>query len=272
MKAIPQELKRRVRSRILQNLFFISITLAVPLAVLANSQKDTLFMKDHSIRVGIIMSQDSLFTHIKTDYDNLVISNDDIVRIGYRAEDNLLMPDIGIQLSGGMAFPSQFDFASDVGVRAGVRYMIAKSVGLYASLTYATWQTNFDTTLPTNTVKETNPPITETYSITALSPRIGAFIVAPLSKKSQMMLGFDIGQTFVSINDQDSSVGPNAVFSYSLRLDFRFAFGESLALLLGMQYENFSTIYDQLEEHNFVSGSARRIGDIMLSGGFEFGL
>ena len=86
------------------------------------------------------------------------------------------------------------------------------------------------------------------------------------------MLGFDVGQTYFSINDNDTSVGPAGSFSYSLRLDLRFGIGDNLALLLGVQYETFTTTYNHLEQFSFISGSTRRIGDILLTGGFEFGI
>ena len=131
----------------------VCIACAIPFVARANSQRDTLFMKDNTIRLGTITARDSAYTRIKTDFDNLVVSNDDIARIGYRAVENLLLPDFGVQLSFGMAFPSQFDFPADVGVRACARYMLTKAVGVYASVSYATWQQNFDTTLPSSAVK-----------------------------------------------------------------------------------------------------------------------
>ena len=257
---------------VVRHLQLIALLFVLGLPIIAQAAKqDTLFMKDRTMRLGTITSRDSQFTHIKTDYENLVISNDDITRIGYHAAEDLLLPDIGLQLSVGMAIPSQFNFSTDVGARACVRYMVTRSFGLYGSLSYLTWQMDFDTTKPGNNIKAYNPPITETYAITALSPRIGAFIVAPLSKSSQALLGFDIGQTYTSISDLDSSVGPTPAFSYSLRLDLRFGIGDNLALLVGAQYESFSTDYAYLEQHSFMTGPTRRIGDILLSVGLEYG-
>ena len=242
-------------------------------ATLAHAANDTLYLKDKTIRVGKIISRDSQYVKIKSDGDNLLISNGDILRIVQQAPKNLILPDIGIALNAGISMPQDLGFPTNYGIRLCGRYMLTREVGMYASFNYMTWDLNFDTLKinPNGNIKGPHDSTTETFSAVAVSPRIGAFFVAPLSKNSQLLFGFDLGITFFSGSDLDSATAVESDFSYSIRADFRFGITDNLALLLGGQYESFHTGFADFEDHSFATGGSRRIGDILLSAGMELG-
>lgn len=259
--------------KILPKILFALILFCV-VATLAHAADDTLYLKDKTIRVGKIISRDSQYVKIKSGGDNLLISMDDILRIAQQAPKNLILPDIGIALNAGLSSPQNFGFPDNYGIRLTGRYMLTHEVGVYASFNYMTWDVNFDTLKinPLGNIKGPHDSTTETFTAVAVSPRIGAFFVAPLSKTSQLLFGFDMGLTFFSGSDQDSATTTESGFSYSIRADLRFAIADNLALLLGGQYESFHTSFIDFEDHSFATGASRRIGDILLSAGIELGM
>lgn len=235
---------------------------------------DTLFLKDNSMRVGTIMSQDSAYTSIRTSGDLLVISAAEITRIGRERKRDLLLPPISVYLNGGMSEPSQFNFPSGFGLRLGGRYMLTRSFGLNLSFTYAAWQFNYDTTMPpgpNHNIKDPITPITRTFGVAALSPRVGVFMVASLAPMTRAILGVDVGQTMFSLSSQDTSAETQSSFSYALRGDMRFGLTDRFALLLGVQYEGFSSSFSALERHDVTLGPSHRVADILLSAGAEIG-
>ncbi len=257
----------------LPKILFVLILFCV-VATLAHAADDTLYLKDKTIRVGKIISRDSQYVKIKSGEDNLLISTEDILRIAQQAPKNLILPDIGIMLNAGISSPQDFGFPTNFGIRLCTRYMLTREFGVYASFNYMTWSINFDTLKinPLGNIKAPPDSTTETFAAVAVSPRIGAFFVAPLSKTSQLLFGFDMGLTFFSGNDLDSATAVESGFSYSIRADFRFAIANNLALMLGGQYESFHTSFIDFEDHSFATGASRRIGDILLSAGLELGL
>lgn len=229
---------------------------------------DTLFMKDGTKRIGTIESQDTASTHIRTTTDLLVISADDIVRTGREKPRDELIPHISFYLNGGFAFPSQFDFSTSGGFRVGARYMLTKMFGLNASFTYASWQFSYDTILAFKGA--VSAP--QTFTITAASPRVGAIVVTPLGAKTRLLIGLDVGETFFSaVNTVETSPSAQTSFSYAFRFDLRMSLTDHVGLMVGAQFENFSTTFVNMEHHDLTTGGTRRIGDIVVSAGIDYG-
>lgn len=237
----------------------------IAVGVHAAPTADTLFLKDKTMRVGRIMSQDSATTSIQTDNDLLVISADEIARVGREQRRDLLLPLFSVYVNAGISVPSDFGFPQGFGLRPGVRYMISRGFGIGASFSYASWQINYDTV---KGFKNTTFS-TETFVVTAAAPRVGAFVVTSLAPNTRLIFGIDVGQSFVSASSSDTSADTQTGFSYAIRGDMRFGLTERFALLLGLQYESLSTSFTALEQHNLAIGARHRIGDMLYAAGAE---
>jgi hypothetical protein len=249
----------------------ISCALLCLTGVVCAAPADTLYLKDGGVRVGKITGRDSAYTTIHTSHDNLVISNAEIARTAKEQVRLLPMPPFGVHLDAGYASPLQFDFPASYGMRLGARWLLMPTLGVRATFSYSQWQINYDTVIISGNIKDPHPPVTHTFSVSAVSPRAGLFVVSRLAPTTQLLLGFDLGATFLGASGTDTSAAGQQSFSYALRGDVRFAIADHIGLLVGVQYEGYRTTWNSLQAHAVSEGARHGIGDLLVAVGLELG-
>ncbi len=245
----------------------LAVVLCAAAAHARAATPDTLYLKDGGKRIGTITSQDSAYVMLRTANDNLVISTDEVARIGRATPRVILMPEFGVALDAAYSSPQQLPLPSNVGLRLGVRWLITGGFGVRATFTYSQWQYNYDTLIG---FKYTVPQ-THTFSVTAASPRAGIFAASRLAPRVQLLLGADIGMTVLSASGTDTTGGTSSSFSYAARGDVRIALGDILAVQIGVEYEGFTNPWTGLDQHTVLDGEAHRAGDILVAAGLEVG-